>query len=59
MEDHKGTVTDKAIGTPQGGAMARRAKRFGVQARRLEDPESFTALGGHPLSVPFLKAIGI
>jgi hypothetical protein len=59
MEDHKGTVTEKAIGTPQGGAMARRAKRFGVQPRRLEDPESFTALGGHPLSAPLFEAVGI
>jgi hypothetical protein len=59
MEDHKGTVTEKAIGTPQGGAMARRAKRFGVQARRLEDPERFTVLGGHPLSVPLFEAVGI
>jgi len=59
MEDHKGTVTEKAIGTPQGGAMARRAKRFGVEARGLEDPESFTALGGHPLSVPLFEAVGI
>ena len=59
MEDHKGTVTEEAIGTPQGGAMARRAKRFGVEARRLEDPESFPALGGHPLSVPLCEAVGI
>jgi hypothetical protein len=68
MENHQGTVTGRGNGgTPACPAFAdllaeqvlwqaratsrRQAKRF--SARRREDPESFTVLRYHPLSVSF------